>query len=104
MDDVRAIELGPDTVLYLSKLHNGWSPKHGAVARDLEQPKGVWVVVPGEWQAETFYDAEDQIKHTRQHSGIVTNHPGKIIGDSLPRPMNVRGQRFAAGEFQYSQR
>ena len=104
LNNARAIELGPDTVLYLSKLHKGWPPKHGAVAGDLGHPKGVWVAVPGEWQAETFYDTPNDIALTRQHSGISFIHPGTFIGDRLPRPLNGEGQKFAAEEFMYSQR
>lgn len=83
-------------------MHKGWPPKHGAVARDLENSKGVWVVVPGEWQAETFYDTPYQIKMTRQHSGIITAHPGKVIEDRLPRPLTIEWQELAA-KFNYSQ-
>ena len=31
-------------------------------------------------------------------------HPGKVIEDRLPRPMNSLGQEFATQKFQYQQR
>jgi len=104
LSDVVALELGPDTVVYISKELDDWPPIHGAVARDQDDPKGCWVTVFGEWNPETFYDTLDQIKLTEQFGGHMIAHPGKVIEDRLPRPMNSLGQEFATQKFQYQQR
>ncbi len=63
LENFLAIELNPDSLVYLGLRENGLTPFHGAVAvnQDTQGPNGlkgcpVWVYVPGGWRKEVIVD------------------------------------------------
>lgn len=90
LENYLALELNPDTLIYLGLRENGMTPFHGAVAVNPTTARSdglkgcpVWVYVPGGWHKEVIVDKPSHL----QAKVIEWENYG---GGNLPMPLQDR--------------